>query len=316
MNDTTNDTLRDTLIVGGGPAGLQAALTLGRMRRTALLLDSGDYRNARAAQVHNTLGHDGTPPAELRGGALGELTAYPTVEVRGGKVTAVARDGSGFRAELADGGTVSARRVLLATGVADQLPDIPGMAELWGRSVLHCPYCHGFETTGAAIAVQGSTPHRVRLALMLTRFSSDVALCADGGELDDASLSLLDRAGVKVHPERITELRHDSGRLSAIGFESAPELARDFLFAATVVLARPALAEALGCRLLANGSVEVDDLGRTSVPGVYAAGDSARRPSLPMPVASVVAAMAGGQLAAASLDQELLSEDFGLPHPL
>jgi thioredoxin reductase len=306
----------DALVIGGGPAGLQAGLTLGRMHREAVVVDSGAYRNAAAERMHNALGHDGTPPAELRESAHKELAAYPSVELREGTVMSVAKHPRGFRAVLADGSELQSRRVLLATGVSDELPALPGMAELWGRSVLHCPYCHGFESTGSAIAVQGSEPGRVRLALMLSRFTEDVVLCTDGGCLDDASLSLLDRAGVEVRREAITALRHDGSRLTAIAFQDAPELARDFLFAHPAVVARSPLAEGLGCGLLGDGSVAVDDLGRTSTSGVYAAGDHARRASLPMAVASVVAAMAAGQLAAASLDQELLSEDFGLPHPL
>jgi thioredoxin reductase len=171
----------DAIIVGGGPAGLAAALTLGRSRRRVLLLDAGQGRNAPAAAVHNLLAHDGTPPQELRRIGHEQLGRYPTVEVREGAVHGGhALPEEGFRLELDGGDGVEARRLLLATGLADELPAIDGLAALWGRSAFHCPYCHGFEASGRRLAVLGAGPDRVRLALQLTRFSDDLVVCANG----------------------------------------------------------------------------------------------------------------------------------------
>src|SRR5690606_34029485 len=164
----------DVMIVGGGPAGLAAAQTLGRVRRETLLIDAREPRNAASPAMHNFLSRDGTPPAELRAIARAELEAYPSVQVREGVVSGIRRSaGGGFGIVLGAGGAVRARRVLLATGVVDELPPIEGLAALWGRAVLHCPYCHGWEVRDAPLAVLGAAPERARLALHLTRLSGD-----------------------------------------------------------------------------------------------------------------------------------------------
>jgi thioredoxin reductase len=180
----------DVVIVGGGPAGLNAALTLGRARRSVLLVDSGRPRNAPAQAVHGFLTRDGLPPAELRRIGRQQLAAYPTVEVRDTEVLdvrIVGEPSGGFLVTLAEGSVTRARRLLLATGLVDQLPPIDGLAELWGNSVLHCPYCHGFEVRGQALAVLGGDPRAIQLAAHLTRFSPDVALCTNGAPLEAES---------------------------------------------------------------------------------------------------------------------------------
>lgn len=307
----------DAIIVGGGPAGLAAALTLGRSRRRVLLLDAGQGRNAPAAAVHNLLAHDGTPPQELRRIGREQLGRYPTVEIReGGVHDAHALPEEGFRLELDGGDGVEARRLLLATGLADELPAIDGLAALWGRSAFHCPYCHGFETSGRRLAVLGSGPDRVRLALQLTRFSDDLVVCADGQPLDPDLAERLAANGVRVRGEPVRRFEGRGGQLERIVFEHGEPLERDAVFIATVLRQRSELAARLGCALLPDGCVEVDELARTSVPGVYAAGDMAHRAALPMPFAAVSWASASGTLAGAMLDQDLVTADFDLPLPL
>ena len=303
----------DAIIVGGGPAGLAAALTLGRSRRRVLLLDAGQGRNAPAAAVHNLLAHDGTPPQELR--RIGrEQLRYPTVEIREGAVHgAHALPEEGFRLDLDGGDSVAARRLLLATGLADQLPKIDGLAALWGRSAFHCPYCHGFEASGRRLAVLGAGPERVRLALQLTRFSNDLVLCANGQPLDGDLAERLAANGVRVRGEPVTRFEGRGGQLERIVLDRGEPLERDAVFIATVLHQRSDLAARLGCALLPDGCVEVDELARTSVPGVYAAGDMAHRAALPMPFAAVSWASASGTLAGAMLDQELIGTDFELP---
>jgi thioredoxin reductase len=307
----------DVIIVGGGPAGLAAALTLGRSRRRTLVLDAGEGRNAPAAAVHNFLTRDGTPPAELRRVARTELAAYPAVELRHAAVADVVRtagDGA-FRVAQAGGGTVEGRRLLLATGVVDELPDVPGLAPLWGRSALHCPYCHGFEVSGRRVAVLGAGPGHVRLALHLLHFTADVALVTGAAPLAAEQRDLLDAHGVAVHCEPVARLAGEGGRLERICFEGGEPLARDAVFVGGVPRERSGLPEKLGCALLPDRLTEVDEFGRTSVAGVYAAGDMAHRATVPMPVAAVVAAAAAGTVAGAALDQDLLSEEYGLPNP-
>ncbi|TDD02326.1 NAD(P)/FAD-dependent oxidoreductase [Nonomuraea deserti] len=330
----------DVVIAGAGPAGTAAALTLGRMCRTVLLIDAGEGRNARAGQVHNFLTRDGTPPARLRELGRADLAAYPSVRVRAGTVTdATVLDG-GFRLDLAgggtaggatvgggtvdggtvgggtvDGGTVDARRLLLATGLADDLPGPRGVEALWGRSAFHCPYCHGYECAGKRVAVLGAAPARVRLALQLSRFAADVALCTGGEPLDAASRATLETNGVTVRCEAVARLEGTGDRLEQVVFEGGPPLAREAVFVVNVPRQRSGLAARLGCAAFADGCVEVDEFARTSVPGVYAAGDMARRATLPVPLAAVVAAAAGGTLAGAVIDQDLVGADFGLPDP-
>lgn len=309
--------MHDVIIVGGGPSGLAAALTLGRARRPTLLLDSGEPRNAPSPAVHNLFTRDGTPPAELRRIGREQLGAYPTVEVRDVAVadqTTTALDGT-HELRLADGEAVAARRLLLATGVADELPGIEGIGELWGRSVLHCPYCHGFEVRGTPLAVLGAGPDRTRLALQLTRFSDDVALLTDGHADLGHAAGLLERHGVAVRTEPVARLEGHDGQLQAVVFASGERLPRHALFTHGHLRQRSKLPELLGCELLDDGSVRVDDFGRTSVPGVSAAGDMARRPSMPRPFAAVVTAAASGTVAAAALDQDLVAADFGLQPP-
>jgi thioredoxin reductase len=306
----------DVVIVGGGPAGLNAALTLGRARRRVLLVDGGQPRNAPAQAVHGFLSRDGLPPAELRHIGREQLARYPTVEVRDTEVLNVQAidepdgNGGGFAVTLADRSVTRARRLLLATGLVDQLPPIDGLAERWGRSVLHCPYCHGWEVRDQALAVLGAGPRAVQLAAHLTRFSPDVALCTNGAPLDSDSRGLLAGLGVAVREEPVQRLDGEGGRLDRVVFAAGPPLARHAVFVRAPYRQRSDLPARLGCALLEDGTVAVDDLGRTSIPGVHAAGDLARRPSLPFATAQVVMAAAAGATAAVAIDQQLLAEDL------
>jgi thioredoxin reductase len=306
----------DAIVVGGGPAGLAATLTLGRSRRHVLLLDAGQGRNAPAAAVHNLLAHDGTPPEELRRIGREQLARYPDVRLRQDSVVdAHPLATEGFRLELGGGEHVEARRLLLATGVADELPAIDGLAALWGRGAYHCPYCHGFEVSGRRLAVLGAGPERARLALQLTRFSDDLVLLADGEPLPRDRAELLAAHGVGLRGEPVARFEGGGGRLERVVLAGGEPLERDAVFIATVLHQRSDLAGRLGCRLLPDGCVEVDELARTSVPGVYAAGDMAHRAALPMPFAAVSWASASGTVAGAMLDQDLLTTDFDLPLP-
>ncbi|WP_326638924.1 FAD-dependent oxidoreductase [Nonomuraea fuscirosea] len=331
----------DVVIAGGGPAGLAAALMLGRVHRTVLLVDAGEGRNARAETVHNFLTRDGIPPDELRALGRRELAGYPAIRTLAGTVAtaeAVGRGsgsvavgtvtadeveavpaagavGGGFRVGLSGGGAVEGRRVLLATGLADELSGPRGVAELWGRSAFHCPYCHGYECTGLPVAVLGAGPARVRLALQLSRFAASVVLCTGGEPLAQDARETLSAYGVAVRCEPVTRLEGADGRLERIVFEGGPPLERAAVFVANVPRQRSDLAARLGCAAFADGCVEIDEFGRTSVPGVYAAGDMARRRTVPVPLAAVIAAAASGTLAGGAIDQDLLGEDFGLPDP-
>lgn len=304
----------DVIVIGGGPAGLAAALTLGRAIRPALLIDSGEYRNARAENMHNFLTRDGTPPSEFRALAHAELKQYPTIETRNVTVDDAKplEGGEGFELKLGDGSAVQARRLVLATGLADDLPPIEGFGEFWGRGIYHCPYCHGYEAArDKPIAVLYNDAIMADLALHLRRFSSDVVLCADGrlDELDETMLARLADNDVQVRSEKLLRLESGGKMLERIVFESGEPLARDALFAIGKLGQRSELPGRLGCRLLPDGCVEVDEFQLTSVTGVYAAGDMAHRPTLPMPMTFVATATSSGTIAGIAADKNLVATD-------
>lgn len=308
----------EVVIVGAGPAGLSAALSLGRVHRSVLVLDSGSGRNAPAAAVHNFVTRDGVAPAEFRAIGRAQLASYPTVEVRDAEAVDVEpfADGHGFTVRTADGAEYPASRLLLASGMVDRLPSIPGLAPLWGLSAFHCPYCHGFEISGQSIAVLGGDPDRIRLALHLSRFSSDVVLCTNGpADLASPAAQVLSRAGVTVRCEPITGFEATGPKLDAINFAEGPVLPRNVVFVKSAPAQRSPLTSLLGCGVFPDATVEVSEFHQTSVPGVYAAGDMARRATVPIPFSAVIAAASAGTVAAGAIDQDLLSADFDLPNP-
>lgn len=272
-----------------------------------MVLDAGPGRNATSDGVHNFLSRDGVSPAGLRDAALAELAAYPTVRIREGRAVAAEGQRDDFTLTLADGSRERARRILLATGVQDVLPPIEGLAARWGRGVVHCPYCHGWERRGQPIAVLESGGWGVHLAVHLRRFTDDVILCVNGAaEPSTDQCALLADRGVAVRLDPIDRLEGEGTSLERIVFEDGTRLARRALSVHPPTRQRSDLPERLGCRILNDGAVEVNDVGQTRVPGVFAVGDMARRPSMPLSGSQVVIAAADGVVAAVIIDQELL----------
>ncbi len=290
---TTSTTDFDAIVIGGGPAGLQATLTLGRVHRRVLMLDSGRYRNDPAPHMHNVVTHDGRSPADFRAAARFDLDGYDTVTVRDAAAGSVRQDGDGF-AVTVDGEDVWARGIVLATGVRDTVPDKPGLAALFGGVVAHCPFCHGHEFAGQPVAVLG-TKAAGHLPGILRPIVSRLTVLTDGEDLG-APLP----EGVAVRTEPVTGVCA-SPVGARVTFAEGPDEEVAGLYVATTFAQSAPFAEQLGLRLLDSGCVEVDVMGRTSVPGVHAAGDMAHHPDLPMPMASVMTAAASGQVAAASL---------------
>jgi thioredoxin reductase len=240
----------DVVIVGGGPAGLNAALLLGRARRRVLVCDTGAPRNAPVAHLHGFLSRDGLPPSEL--GRLGreQLGAYGSVELRQVQVEAATTgDGEGFAVTLADGTREAARRLLLATGVVDQLPAIDGLAGLWGRSVFNCPYCDGWEVRDQPLAVLGSDEQALQLALHLTGWSDDVVWCSNG-PLPQAAGAQLTARGVRLREEPIASLEGADGQLARIVLATGESVERRAAFLHPPTRQRSALPGELGCVLL------------------------------------------------------------------
>ena len=283
----------ETIVIGGGPAGLQAALTLGRMHRRTLLLDSGDYRNATVEHAQNLITHDGRSPAELRALARDDIAAYDTVEIRDAAAAAVSvADASGAVAEefVVDLGDRAerAQTVVLATGLRDELPAIPGLAGAWGREVASCPFCHGHELSGRRVAVLGTGEHVAMQSAMLGRIASELLV------IDPATVRAVERVDDGL---RVTMADGSSQRVAG-------------MFVAPLSSQRAPFAEQLGARMLPSGCVEIDVMGQTSVPGLFAAGDMAHAATLPGPMASLAAATSAGQLAAAGAVRALIAREL------
>jgi thioredoxin reductase len=264
----------DTVIVGGGPAGLSAALVLGRARRRLLVLDTGKPANRFSNGIGGLLAQTRVAPADLRAAGREQLTGFPNVEVRDGAVLDAAALGDGFAVKL-DGGEVLTRSLILAHGLRYDPPPLPGVQGLWGRSVFHCPFCDGWEVRDLSLAVHGSGPEAARSALVLSGWSSDVVLLTDGPAQLNGEHAALESAGVRVREERIRELIGGEGWLDRIEFESGPPEHRDALFVRTHRGQPNDLADELGVELSTAGTIVTDRDGRTRVRGVYAAGDAA-----------------------------------------
>ncbi len=300
----------DVVIIGGGPAGLNAALMLGRVGRPVLLADNGQPRNAASAAVHGFLSRDGADPAEIHRTARTELARYPSIQARDTTVESAATTEGGFEVTLAGGTTAQARRLLLATGVTDKLPAIDGLAGLWGRGVYHCPYCHGWEARGQQVAVLGGDDHAAHLALNLARLGCDVMVCTNGPiQASDPARAALAARQIRICEDPVGKVEGEPGRYVRLHLAPGWTLERRALFTHPVPRQRSGLAETLGCAMLEDGAVQVNELGQTTVPGVYAAGDMCRTPAMPYPAAQVIMAAAEGARAAVIIDQELLFTD-------
>ncbi len=285
----------DVAIIGGGAAGLSAALVLGRARRRTVVFDDGAPSNAPAHAIGGLLGQDGTAPLELLAAGRAQLAALPSVELRGATAGAVTVGPDSVEVE-----GVRARALLLATGMRYRLPDLPGVADLWGDTVFHCPFCHGWEVRDQPLAVLADGSHGPTLARLLRGWSDDVVLlCGPGGVAPEARAALA-AAGVQVDDREVVGLRAGDGRLEAVRFADGDSLPRGGLLVQAALEPRSPLVEALGLDRTEAGTVAVDGWGKTSVSRVWAAGDVAE------PAPNVAVAIAGGSRAAAGIVHALL----------
>jgi thioredoxin reductase len=297
--------LHDCLIVGGGAAGLNAALVLGRARRDVVLLDAGRQSNLPAHAVGGLIAQEGTAPAALYAAAHAQLEGYPSVRTQRGEATAVARRDDGtFDARLAGGGTLRARRILLATGMDYVPPDLPGIAERWGDAVFHCPFCHGWEVRDRPLAVLGTGEKAVFTALLLSGWSDDVVLVGSGFEAADRAK--LQAAGIVIDERSVVAV---AGERATLVFADGSELPRDGVLVGAPLRQRSTLAADLGVELEPSGTIAVDRFGRTSVDGVFAAGDVAGTMQM------VAAALGAGGQTGAFIHTSLLAEAHDLPFP-
>lgn len=296
----------DVAIVGAGAAGLSAAIVLGRCRRSVLLCDAGRPRNHASQAVHCLLGHEGTPPAALFAKGRAELERYPTVKASLDVVAAITPLDGKFVVECSRGTAVTARKVLLATGLTDDIPEIEGIDSLYGRSVHHCPYCDGFEHRDQAIAVYGAGDTGAGLALMMKQWSQDVMLFTGGSSDVSADMQeRLQRHGIRVRTEMISRLDGTAdGTLRAIHLRTGEAVERAAMFFTTGCRQRSDLSARLGCTRDEKGGIITDPVTEeSSVKGVYVAGDASRE------VLLVAVAIAEGAKAGVAINRALLKED-------
>lgn len=294
----------DVIIVGAGPAGLSAALILGRCRRSVLVCDAGKPRNAASHALHGYLTRDGTSPKEFLAAGRRELSQYDTVEIRDVTVlSARCTADSGFEVTLDGGDRVRCRKLLLATGVVDNVPVIEGIRPLYGRSVFHCPYCDGWEIRDQPMAIYGQGDRGVGLALELTAWSRDLVLCTDGpAEFGDGDRERLARNAVAIREDRIVRLDGEDGILRQIVFAGGDTLPRRAMFFTTGQSQRSELAISLGCEINEKGTVHTGTYETTHLPGLFVAGDASRA------VQWVIVAAAEGAEAAFAINTDLIKE--------
>ncbi len=296
----------DVVVVGGSAAGLSAALVLTRARRKVVVIDSGAPRNAPAAHMHGFLSRDGMPPADLLAVGRHEVRGYGG-EIREGIVAHVAADSpTTFSVSLSDGNQVSARRLLVATGLRDELPDVPGLAQRWGRDVLHCPYCHGHEVADQPLAVLGGTSESVRYAQIVRQWSDDVVLVIPPGVLTDEQRAQLGARGLEVFEGAVVQVLVEDDRLCGIRLEDDRVVERAALFVPPRFVPNDDLLVQLGCALDDAGWVVRGPSGATSVPGVWVAGNVAN------PKGQVITAAGEGSAAAIELNADLVDEDVAV----
>jgi thioredoxin reductase len=295
--------MEDVLIIGGSFAGLTAAMQLGRARRKVTVLDTGLNRNRYAEHAHNIFGFDGTPPSDLLAQARAQIGQYPTVTLVNARADTVVGNADDFTVTAEDGQSFSGRRLILAYGIVDEFPDVAGFAESWGKTVIHCPFCHGYEVAGTPWGLVYSSPMSLHGPVLYANWTDDISLFLDGHEIIEAERSKLEKRGVKVFDSKLKAIQQDGGRVRGVTLEDGTEVALSALYAHPQNRPSASLHDQLGLEMKSTptGSmIVVGDMQATTKEGVYAAGD------LSMPMHSVTFATNSGSLAAMGALQSMM----------
>lgn len=301
----TTQTNFDVLIIGGSYAGLSAAMALGRSLRKVLIIDSGKPCNRQTPHSHNFITHDGETPQEIARKAREQVLKYDTVEFLQATATRGIVTKNGFEIETSDGGRFASRKLLFATGISDQMPAIPGFAACWGISVLHCPYCHGYEVKHSTMGVLANGAMGFELSRLIHHWSRQLTLFTNGkSTLTPEQTQKIASHQITVVEKEIAAIEHNQGYIDHIVFKDGQTKQIAALFARVDFTQHSPLPQQLGCVLTEQGYISVDDLQRTSLPGMYAAGDNTT------PFRSVSAAVAAGGKAGAAINRELIEEEF------
>jgi len=297
----TPESMHDVIIIGGSYSGMSAALTLGRARRSVLLIDANEPCNARVPHSHNLLTHDGEAPAELRAQARRDVARYNTVRMLEGRAIEVSGSDGAFVVRTVEGGEHRSRKLLLALGVRDELPSIAGLADCWGITAAACPFCHGYEVSERALGIIGSSPDNIQYAILLRNWSRNLRVFTNGAStFTDEQRDMLQKHEVEVVEAPIAEVLHEKGRVKAVSLTDGGRIAVDALFLRPRSVVPSAMLQSLGITLTEQGLLQVDFVQRTNVAGVFASGDC----TTPMRALSV--AMASGTMAGSAIVHELV----------
>lgn len=311
-NSTDTPRTTEVLIIGGSFSGMAAAMTLGRALRQVILVDSGLPCNRFATHAHNILGSDGLPPMEIHAQARKQLLHYPTIELIEDQVTNASRDDQGFSVQTSSGKQFKAQKLLLATGLTDELPEIAGLEACWGKSVIPCPYCHGYEFKGQKTGLLASNANALHMVSLLKQWTNDLQVFThDGFVFDETALNYLQEQSVELVKGNVLSVNHHQGQLSGIQLEKpdgeviTPAL--DVLYIMPKTRQSLDLQSQLGYQLTPEGHIQVDEMRHTTVPGLYAAGDNSTN------FRALSPAMASGMAAGAIINGDLINEKRPLP---
>lgn len=294
----------EVIIVGGSYAGLSAAMSLGRSLRQVLIIDSQKPCNAQTPHSHNFITHDGKPPHVIASEALTQVLQYPTVKLYKGTVAKAERTESGFSVSTEDGKTFSAIRILFATGLKDQFPPIKGFAECWGISVLHCPYCHGYEVRDQRLGVLANGEMAYEFCKLIKNLTDDLTLYTNGkASFTESQRQKLSNQNIAIVEKEITSFEHQHGEIRKVVFSDGTYATLSALFAKIPFAQHSSAPVELGCTLTEHGLIKIDEFNRTSCEGVYAAGDNCN-------MRAVSIAIASGTKAGAAINKDLVDLMF------
>jgi thioredoxin reductase len=295
----------EVIIIGGSYSGLSAAMSLGRSLRQVLVIDNGLPCNRQTPHSHNFITHDGETPAAISAKAKLQVSFYKTVEFYNGLAIDGAKTPNGFEIKTESGEVFTSKKILFATGVNDLFPEIKGFAECWGISVLHCPYCHGYEVKNEKTIIVANGEMGFEYAKLILNWTKDLTLCTNGkSELTSEQTQILKNHSVMVFEEEIDFFEHDAGYISNIVFKNEEKIAVKAVYARPPFEQHCPLPQTLGCELNEQGLIKVDFMQKTSVSGIYASGDATTQ------MRSVALAVSSGSFAGAAINRELIDEDF------
>jgi len=295
----------DVIIIGGSYAGLSAAMSLGRSQRKTLVIDNGQPCNRQTPHSHNFLTQDGKTPQEISTLARQQVEKYDTVEFYNDSAISGEIIDEGFQITTLSGEIFKSKKLIIASGIKDQMPDIPGFSSCWGISVIHCPYCHGYEYRGQQTGIFANGDRAFHLSGLVNNLTANLTVLTNGkANFNDEQFPTLKRNNIKVEESPITEIEHLNGHLHQVKLENGTSLGMKALYAAVPFVQHSDIPQSLGCELTESGHIKVDAFSKTNIPGVFACGDNS------YPMRAVANAVATGALAGAMTNMELTSEQF------